>query len=716
VAEELNRWLRAVRPDTAADDNWAVSTEADDVLASVHRKVAGAGGKRVSERRWWLPTRRIWLPAGSMAVVALVTAIAVVLTTGGGTSVPPAPLAQAPRLPSVRPAAMLLQSTSSCSDLLAGLRSHAAASVGPYGFPSSGPIMFRANSGLEVPGAVVPSAAGAAKAATGGAATDANSATNVQEPGVDEPDIVKSDGNRVITVTDGTLRVIDAGTRQVTGSLDLTSYVGGQGAQVLVDGDHALVLLESPNQSDYLGRGDLVMPPVGGASSAASSTYLSVDITGTPRVVGSLHVDGAALDARQVGKTVRLVVSSAPVINFPNSNGGTGSTDVNRRVINQAPLSAWLPRYTLTSGAHTTSGTVPCGSVSHPAAYTGASMLTIYTVNFDNFDASPVPVTVAADGDTVYGTSDSLYVASNPNAVCCMPAPSADRTEIHRFDITGTGAPTYLGSGSVPGHLLSQYSLSAYDGSLRAATTQSPGMGTDIPQPSGMGGATAQSTSSVYVLNEDTLAVTGHVDGLGEGEQIYAVRFLGPLAYVVTFRQTDPLYVVDLRNPRLPAVVGTLQLTGYSDYLHDAGNGRLIGVGQEASAQGMVAGLQVSLFDVSSPSHPVRTGHVVRSDAPGESAFDPHAFLYWQPTGLMAVPIQSWQQSQSGKVLVLRVSGSTLTSVGIVANPASTSLPDDGLGIQRSLLVHGNLWTLSGSGVRVSDASTLAQRSWIPFS
>ena len=487
-------------------------------------------------------------------------------------------------------------------------------------------------------------------------------------------------------------------TRQVTGQLDLTSYVGGQSAQLLVDGDHALVLLGSTDQAGYLRRGPALSVPNGVSSPTASSTYLSVDLSGTPRVVGSLHVSGAALDARQVGHTIRLVVSSAPTISFPNTQG---SVTGNRKIINQAPISAWLPRYTVTAGAHTTSGTVPCGSVSHPAAYTGASMLSIYTVDLSNFNASPAPVSVAADGNTIYATSTSLYVVSDPFSVCCVAVNSADRTEIHRFDISGTGAPTYLGSGSIPGHLLSQYSLSDYGGSLRAATTQSVGTRTG---------------NSVYVLNEDTLAVTGHVDGLGKGEQIYAVRFLGPLAYVVTFRQTDPLYVIDLRNPKLPAVVGTLQLTGYSDYLHDAGDGRLIGVGQEASAAGMVAGLQVSLFDVTSPSHPVRTGHVVRSDAPGEDTLDPHAFLYWQPTGLMAVPVQSWQQSQSGKVLVLRVSGTTLSTVGLVANPASSSLPDDGLGIQRSLLVHGNLWTVSGSGVQVSDPSTLAQLSWVAFS
>lgn len=701
MAEELNRWLRAVRPDTAADDDWAESSEADEVLAAVHRRIEGR------QRRWGRPTRRVWVPAGSMAVVALVTVLAVVLTTGGGgTSGNQPPLAQAPKLPSVRPAAMLLQKSSSCADLLAGLRSHAAASVGPYGLPSSSPFLFRANSGL----ATTPVPAGAATSEAEGATapTDANSATNVQEPGVDEPDIVKSDGDRVITITDGTLRVIDAGTRRVTGSLDLTSYVGGQNAQVLVDGDHALVILAGSNQARYPARGAVMPAPNIAPPTTSSSTYLSVDLSGTPRVVGSLHVDGSAVDARQVGRTVRLVVSSAPTIAFPKSDS---TVDGNRKVIEQAPLSAWLPRYTVTSGSHTTSGTVPCDRVSHPTAYTGASMLTIYTVNLGNLGAAPSPVTIAADGNTVYATSSSLYVASDPDSVCCVASVSGDRTEIHRFDISGTAAPTYLGSGSIPGHLLSPYSLSAYDGSLRVATTQSAGTSTTNSVPPGMG-----TTNSVYVLNADTLAVTGHVEGLGNGEQIYAVRFLGPLAYVVTFRQTDPLYVVDLRNPKSPAVVGTLQLTGYSDYLHDAGNGRLIGVGQEASKQGVVAGLQVSLFDVTSPAHPVRTAHVVRSDAPGETTLDPHAFLYWQPTGLVVVPIQSWQQSQSGKVLVLRVSGSKLDTLGVVANPASTTLQDDGLGIQRSLLVHGNLWTVSGGGVRVSDASTLAQRTWIAFS
>jgi uncharacterized secreted protein with C-terminal beta-propeller domain len=307
-------------------------------------------------------------------------------------------------------------------------------------------------------------------------------------------------------------------------------------------------------------------------------------------------------------------------------------------------------------------------------------------------------VSVAADGDTVYATADSLYVASNPD--WWTSGTSTQQTEIHRFDITGTDQPTYLGSASVPGRLLSQYSLDDYAGYLRVATT------TVGPHP----------FSGVYDLNDATLATVGHVGGLGQGEQIYAVRFAGPLAYVVTFRQTDPLYVVDLADPAHPKVAGSLELTGYSSYLHDAGDGRIIGVGEQVGANNEPDGLQVSLFDVSDPTAPHRTGHVVQAGTPGDGQLDPHAFLYWQPTGLVAVPIQSWNRHQSGAALVLRVDGSTLTRVGLVRNPLGTAVPDDGQGIVRSMLVDGRLWTLSGSGLQVVDASSLHRDAWIAFS
>jgi uncharacterized secreted protein with C-terminal beta-propeller domain len=308
---------------------------------------------------------------------------------------------------------------------------------------------------------------------------------------------------------------------------------------------------------------------------------------------------------------------------------------------------------------------------------------------------------VAADGDTVYATASSLYITSNPDWYTSTT--SKQDTEIHRFDISGTGSPTYLGSGSVAGRLLSSYSLSDDNGYLRIATTTG---GTD---------GSADNSNSVVVLSDESLKVTGHVDGLGKGERIYAVRFVGPTAYVITFRQTDPLYIVDLSNPSDPRLVGSLKISGISDYLHDLGEGRLLGVGQQIT-QGEGSGVQVSLFNVSKPAQPTRVNNIVVPNTPWELTFDPHTFLYWSPTGLIVAPVQSWGTSASGRVIVLRVSGDTLSKVGLLSNPKPTDVTDDGLGIQRSMIVNGDLWTVSGGGVQISDQSNLHRIAWIPYS
>src|SRR5262249_12398299 len=148
--------------------------------------------------------------------------------------------------------------------------------------------------------------------------------------------------------------------------------------------------------------------------------------------------------------------------------------------------------------------------------------------------------------------------------------------------ISGAGRPAFVASGSVPGWLLNQYSLSEFDGHLRLATT------TAAPVPLGPAGPAGNrpqdgTQNSVWVLtrHDARLMVTGSVGRLGRGERVYAVRFLGPVGYVVTFRQTDPLYVLDLRDPARPRVTGELELTGFSAYLHPLAGNRLLGVGQE---------------------------------------------------------------------------------------------------------------------------------------
>jgi hypothetical protein len=229
------------------------------------------------------------------------------------------------------------------------------------------------------------------------------------------------------------------------------------------------------------------------------------------------------------------------------------------------------------------------------------------------------------------------------------------------------------------------------------------------------------------------MRLAGHVTGLGLTERIYSVRFMGPVGYVVTFRQTDPLYTVDLSDPARPRVRGSVALTGYSAYLHPASGTRLIGIGRQADAMGHVGGTQVSLFDVSDLAAPTRLATFALTGTISRAEFDPHAFLYWPGAHLMVVPLQvtgmvagapvspdgvaqSPDAPQSG-ALVLRIDDSGITETGFITQPdtANTTGYPGYSPIERSLIIGQTLWTISTAGARASDLTTLRQQGWVPF-
>jgi hypothetical protein len=519
--------------------------------------------------------------------------------------------------------------------------------------------------------------------------------------------LVKTDGRRIVTVGHGVLRVGDTASRRITGSIPITSPEHGwaPSANLLISGDRALVILPDA-------YGDGAAPPAGlyPVLPQAFTRFVLVDLAGAPKVLGTQTVTGSYVDARLVGSVARLVARSQPAIKYPPTPSQQAQS-ASREAVRTAPISAWLPAYGISEGGTTVTRSVECGQVSHPRVYTGTSLLTLYSVDLSRQLAGIPPVSVAADGDTVYATASSLYVASNPRwlygvpggarpvpgpaAPVPVPTLGAEQTEIHRFDIARPGPPRYVASGAVPGTLLNQYSLSEYAGYLRVATTS---------------GDTPRQQSAVYELDANTLARVGSVGGLGKGQRIYSVRFMGPVGYVVTFRQVDPLYTLDLSNPARPRVAGELELTGYSAYLSPAGGGRLLGVGQEANTQGRTTGLQVALFDVGQPAHPRRLAQLVRADVHSAAESDPHAFLYWPATGTVVLPMTAWDGSQpAASAVVLRVTASAITVQGTISHPAGGQGP----GLSRAMVIGDDLWTLSDARLQVNDAATLATRGWI---
>ena len=290
-------------------------------------------------------------------------------------------------------------------------------------------------------------------------------------------------------------------------------------------------------------------------------------------------------------------------------------------------------------------------------------------------------------------------------------------TSIYGFDITNPATPRYLGSGQVPGTLIGQYAMSEDDGYLRVATT----VGEPTPAPADGGQAPAElSDNMVSVLQpaNGALVTVGALQGLGQGEKIYAVLFQGDLGYVVTFNQLDPLYVVDLSHPDHPALAGQVSLSGYSSLLQPLGNGLLAGVGQSVGSDLQAQGLQLEVFDVSDPGQPTLVSRQALGDGASSAAeYDPHALLWWPQSDLLVLPVDDYSgtgPSSTAEIWSVNASG-TLSRVGTLTQPQPSS-SDYGLPeIERAVVVGIDIYTISEQGVMASDMSSLAQLAWLPF-
>ena len=643
-----------------------------------------------------------------------------------------------------------LEPFTACDDLLDYFKTEALKIVGPYGLPGQGGETFATRLDVDAFSRGVPGRAVSGSAASGGAtagndaaapvpapmeapAADAPapvqgedySGTNVQEAGVDEPDIVKTDGRLVISAMDRRLRIVDLDNPdEIAGSLRLEGWEH----ELLLEGDRLLVMTRAPAPRvvpDAIRRPDT---PNMWHHAVTMLTLVDISDPTDPKVETQLTLDGSYRSARMTGGVARVVLSSQPVglpFTFPEAGGlraERAATRENRAVINDSTVEDWLPYFVRedeSTGATSEGAAVDCDAVSRPQEFSGLGLVSVLSVDLAG-DLAPQGATgVVASGETVYASASTMYVTTNQ---WIDPEDLDDRrprdvedytTEIHAFDISDPGAAEYVASGSVRGHLLNQFSMSEHAGDLRVATTDgSPWAGEDSRN---------QSQSFVTILRhrDGALRQIGQVGGLGRGERIYSVRFLGDMGYVVTFRETDPLYSIDLSDPTAPRTTGELKILGYSAYLHPVGEGLLLGVGQDATKRGRTLGTQISLFDVSDPEAPERIANTTLPDSSSEAEWDHHAFLYWAPESLAVIPFQSHRfvdgrdQSEAG------VRGFTVQPDGI-DEAGTISHPGSGAGgwrapIRRSIVAGDRLVTLSERGLMVSDLESFERQAFTSF-
>jgi uncharacterized secreted protein with C-terminal beta-propeller domain len=606
------------------------------------------------------------------AVLGAALAIAA-LATGAGTTAGAAEARKGQRL----------QRFGSCAELLAYAKRHTRRLVGPWGFGMPAPPM--------------PAPVPVRRAAPRGKVGVDYSPTNVQETDVDEPDLVKTDGRHLFAVDQGKLQALAVGDRpRHLDSLPLR--VGGQ-HELLLYGRRAIVLSRS---------GGFAVPlrPALGYVAYPTKTFLTeVDVhdPSSLRVVSRLELDGGYASARLVGGTLRVVlVSQLPrQIEFapPRANESSAqATARNRAALSRSRLANWMPRRVRTDVRNKTRARralVRCRDVRRPASFSGPGMLTVITADLDRGLTVADSDAVLADGQIVYSSTKGLYVATQRWSD--EPGSPGVRTALHKFDVSHAGRTEYRGSGQVSGFLLNQWALDEHEGRLRVASTNAPVWS---------GGVGTESESSVTVLEEDggRLLQVGSVDGLGRGERIYAVRFMDDVAYVVTFREVDPLYTLDLSSPRRPRVVGELKIRGFSSYLHPLGGDLLLGIGQDATERGQVLGTQLSVFDVSDLRRPVRLHRRTIAGGRSEAEFDHHAFLHWPRTGLTVVPLET-------EAAGFRVGRGGIDPVGTVRHGGAREFDP----IRRSLVVGDGLYTVSAKGVKASALANLEPRAWIAF-
>ncbi|KKR21377.1 MAG: hypothetical protein UT48_C0009G0009 [Parcubacteria group bacterium GW2011_GWE2_39_37] len=303
-------------------------------------------------------------------------------------------------------------------------------------------------------------------------------------------------------------------------------------------------------------------------------------------------------------------------------------------------------------------------------------------------------------------------------------ADELEKTSIHKISINKEKIE-YKNFAEVKGQVLNQFSMDESDGFFRIATTRNRVWSQFVDEKE------ADSSNNLFILDEN-LKQVGALEGLAKGERIYSVRFMGKRAYMVTFKQTDPLFVIDLAIPTDPKVLGELKIPGFSNYLHLYDENTLIGIGKETtedpSGRVLTGGLKISLFDVTKADQPIELDKYVAGDMGSDSValYDHKAFLFSKEKQLLVLPVsltektndQSWGKFVFGGAMVFMVDGKKITlkgkidhsdngKAGNVESLNGYSYYDNT--VKRSLYIDETLYTLSGKYLNMNNLKDLKQ-------
>ena len=599
--------------------------------------------------------------------------------------------------------------------------------------------------------------------------TNDYSTTNIQVQGVDEADIVKNDGKYIYSVSGNRVVITKAYPAEQLENISEIELTGING--IFVNGNRLIVFTNDYGYGGCL-KGEETVTSSAGAESFAPCSYnsepkLSVNIYNiedkkNPILENKLDVEGSYISSRMIGNYVyvignKYVDNANPTPPIYAMNGVEAS-------VRAEDVYYWnYPDYNYVFTTITALN-IEDGKYENKVYLTGYSnniyvseeniyFTTDKRVDYNSFVKEYVE-TVALnlipgkdkeindilDSDfpdykkmreiqeIIYDYSYNLKATEKEDFDTKLMQRLEDFNEkvskemekiiIHKVTIDKTNIK-YAGQGEVSGYLLNQYSMDEYNGNLRVAVTTGNWRDTSL--------------NHVYVLNKD-LKLIGSIEDLAKGERIYSARFMGDRAYMVTFRQVDPLYVIDLKNPENPKILGYLKVTGYSSYLHPYDENHIIGIGKEADTEGRAQGLKIAFFDVTDVENPVEESkYEVGAEWSDDyyhwtdsiALYEPKAFLFDKSKELLVIPV-SYNKNNKNYSLMESFQGAYVFKINLEEgiklrgtiehseeNTESWWYYSDA--IQRSLYMGNFLYTISNSKIKANSLTDLSNIKEIDF-
>lgn len=497
------------------------------------------------------------------------------------------------------------------------------------------------------------------------------SQTNNQVSGVDEADLVKTDGQFLYTIKENRVQIFKLGRESLGPHLEIDDPKFYP-QQLFVSEDYLIVLGTGTQDNLQLdvSPGRIGIMPIPYYTNTQVALY-ALDDLGAKKVTRLMQYDvpGSITAARLIDHYVYLITNE----------------------YSYQPLEvqdiAYFP-----------------GHISAQTMFTAGINLQDLTESGFHLE------TYLGAGHTAYVSQDALYLAGQAYSGMWWRQ-STPNSDLYSFDLS-EGKINFRAKGSVPGYLLNQFSMDTYNDYFRVATTQWT-----------YNEKTQDTTTSndIYIFDKNLVRI-GELTGLAPGENIYSTRFMGSKLYMVTYRQVDPFYVIDLAIPEAPKVLGYLKIPGYSNYLHPYDDKTIIGIGMETKDLGdrvVNAGVKLSLFDISDLNNPIEKDKLIigTGNSYTDVSWDHKAFLFDKVKNLMALPImaetaQGFHTSKDAYIISFTDQG-LLNLRGIISHhpgdlPSTSDYAYDwSTHIQRILYVGNDLYTLSDKYLQLNDLNTL---------